>query len=187
MPLQPTLSTRNHADWKSQSELLDIRRDDPADVIAFIEHCSADDLHCLRALHGFTCEIAIFQAILTHPLCDRATALQIFHLCDPYYYEQQSRDGQLAFDQMDEEDRVFIAILDIAHEQLSTRMNWRGKFDCPALIEWQLRPNCAPTGLDRWALPAAVLAPTENQPTQPSISYDYTTIRLNYETWSRRQ
>lgn len=72
--------------WENNAELLDVLRDDSRDVVAFIEHCCADDLHCLTTVHGVAGEVEIFDGILRHPACDRATALQIFENCNPYYY-----------------------------------------------------------------------------------------------------
>ena len=187
MTLQLRHNTAVRAEWEKTSELLDIFHDDPADIIAFIEHCDAADLHMFTTLHGIEPEIEIFAAILTHPLCDRATALQIFHMCDPYYYEQELSYGRKFEQFTDEEDRVFIAILKMAHKELCKRPAWRAKFDCPALTEWQSRPDCSPALFSNWPLPAAVLAPSENKVPQASIAYTFSTIRLRFETWATRQ
>ncbi len=187
MTLQISHSPAARADWKKSSELLDMFLDNPDDIVAFIKHCNRDDLHVFTTLHGIEAEIEVFRAILEHPECDRATALQIFHMCDPYYYEQEMAKGYSIDQGLDEEDRVYIEILKIAHNELCRRPAWRGKFDCSALAEWHARPHCSPALFCRWPLPAAVLAPTENKQAQPTIAYTFSTIRLQFETWARRQ
>ncbi len=173
--------------WENNAELLDVLRDDPSDVAAFVEHCSADDLHTLNRVHGIAGEVEIFDAVLHHPDCDRATALQIFEACNPHYYEQELVKGKPLDSYEDEEDQVFIAIIDMAHALLSSRLDWRGRFDCPALRTWNQYPHSAPVNFTNWMLPAAVLAPTEGSPTRASIEYRYASIRLTYEAWMMRQ
>ena len=85
MTLHISSDTAQKSSWEDNAELLDVLRDDSRDVVAFIEHCSADDLHCLTTVHGVAGEVEIFDAILRHPSCNRATALQIFENCNPYY------------------------------------------------------------------------------------------------------
>lgn len=91
----------------------------------------------------------------------------------------------------DEEDQVFIAIIDMAHAhahaQLVKRMDWRGKFDCPALRKWARFPHGAPENFENWLLPAAVLAPTEGALPNAFIEYRYSSIRLTYHAWQMRQ
>jgi len=187
MDLHFSSDTERKSAWEKGAELLDVLRDDPSDVAAFIDHCSGDDLHCLNRVHGVAGEIEIFDNVLHHPACDRATALQIFDVCNPYYYEQELAKGRALDDYDDEEDQVFIAIIDMAHAQLANRLSWRGKFDCPALRSWQQYPHSAPVNFTNWALPAAVLTATEGQPSRPSIEYRYSSIRLTYDAWSARQ
>ena len=173
--------------WESNAELLDVLHDDANDVVAFIEHCSGDDLHCLTTVHGVAGEVEIFDAILRHPACDRATALQIFENCNPYYYEQELAKGRSLDSYDDEDDQVFITIIDMAHAQLVKRPEWRGKFDCPALRHWHKYPRSAPVNFENWLLPAAVLAPTEGATPNALIEYRYSTIRLTYQSWLMRQ
>jgi sulfite reductase alpha subunit-like flavoprotein len=102
--------------WENNAELLDVLRDNPSDVAAFAEHCTADDLHCLNRVHGVAGEIEIFDAVLHHPACDRATALQIFEAYNPFYYEQELAKDRPLDSYNDEEDQVFVAIIDMATE-----------------------------------------------------------------------
>lgn len=187
MALHISSDTAQKSTWENNAEFLDVLRDDSRDVVAFIEHCSADDLHCLTSVHGVVGEVEIFDAILHHPVCDRATALQFFENCNPYYYEQELAEGRPLDAHDDEEDQVFIAIIDMAHAQLAKRMDWRGKFDCPVLRKWARFPHSAPMNFKNWLLPAAVLSPTEG--TQPTafIEYRYSSIRLTYHAWQTSQ
>lgn len=187
MTLHQTITPAQASAWEETSELLDVLRDDPTDIIAFIAHCSADDLHQFNMLHGIAAEVEIFEAILEHPACDRATALQIFEACNPQYYEKELAKGRALDSYEDEEDQVFIAIIDIAHRQLSRRLDWRGKFECMALRDWRTYPHTSPSTFQHWLLPAAVLAATENKPTQGSIAYRFSSIRLTFDAWSMRQ
>ena len=187
MTLHISSDTAQKSSWEDNAELLDVLRDDSRDVVAFIEHCSADDLHCLTTVHGVAGEVEIFDAILRHPACNRATALQIFENCNPYYYEQELAKGRQLEAYDDEEDQVFIAIIDMAHAQLVKRMDWRGKFDCPALRIWARFPHGAPMNFENWLLPAAVLAPTEGALPNAFIEYRYSSIRLTYQAWMMRQ
>lgn len=187
MTLHLSPDTAQRSAWENDAELLDVLKDDAHDVVAFVEHCSGDDLHCLTNVHGVVAEIEIFDAILRHPACDRATALQIFEACNPYYYEQELAKGRALDSYDDEEDQVFITIIDMAHAQLVKRMDWRGKFDCPALREWAQFPRSAPVNFENWSLPAAVLSPTEGKQPRPMIEYRYSSIRLTYRAWLQRQ
>ena len=175
------------ADWEATSALLDLFKDDPADIIAFIDHCSGDDLHSFNHIHGVASEVEVYRTILNHPDCDRSIALDIYQACDPYYYEQEFTKGRKRSDFDDEEELTFLSILDIAHEVLTARPNWQGKFDSAALKHWRAYPDQSPAHFDHWPLPAAVLAPTDRKVPKPSVTYCFSTIRLTYETWSRRQ
>lgn len=187
MTLQQTISPAQATAWEATSELLDMLRDDPTDIIAFIEHCSADDLHQLTTPHGVAGEVEIFEAILHHPKCDRATAVQIFEACNPQYYEKELAKGRALDSYDDEEDQAYIAIIDMAHKELNRRQDWRGKFDCMALRDWETYPHTSPNVFKHWTLPADALSRTEGKPTHPSIAYHYSSIRLTYETWSMKQ
>lgn len=187
MTLHQTITPAQATAWEETSELLDVLRDDPTDIIAFIAHCSADDLHQLTTLHGIAAEVEIFEAILHHPDCDRATALEIFEACNPQYYEKELAKGRALDSYEDEEDQVFIAVLDIAHRQLSHRLEWRGRFASTALRHWETYPHTSPSTFNHWALPAAVLTCTDQKPSRPSIAYRYSSIRLTYDAWSMRQ
>lgn len=187
MTLQQDISAAQIADWENTSELLDVLRDDPTDIIAFITYCTADDLHEFAMVHGVAAEVEIFEAILNHPKCDRATALQIFEACNPQYYEKELAKGR-ALDSYDEEqDQVFIAILDMTYAKLCQSFNWRGRFRCMALRDWVTYPHTSPSTFQHWTLPAAVMTSTEDMPTHPSITYRYSSIRLTYKAWSLRQ
>jgi len=187
MTLQQTISPAQATAWEETSELLDVLRDDPTDIIAFIAHCSADDLHQITTLHGVAGEVEIFEAILHHPKCDRATALQILEACNPQYYEKELTKGRALDSYEDEEDQVFIAVIDMVHQQLMRRLDWRGKFECMAMRDWAIYPHSSPSTFQHWSLPAAALSRTEGQPARPSIAYHYSSIRLTYDTWSMRQ
>ena len=138
-------------------------------------------------MHGIAAEVEIFEAILLHPKCDRATALQILEACNPQYYEKELAKGRALDSYEDEEDQVFIAVIDIAHRQLCSRREWRGKFECMAQRDWDTYPHTSPGTFKHWSLPAAVLSCTEGQPAHPSIAYHYSSIRLTYDAWSMRQ
>ncbi|WP_458791593.1 hypothetical protein [Yoonia sp. MH D7] len=169
------------------AELLNMLSDDPTDIIAFIAHCTGDDLHCLTNIHGIAGEVEVFDAILNHPECDRATALQIFDACNPHYYEAEMLKGKTLDSYEDEEDQVFIAILDIVHAVLCRRADWRGRFDCAALRAWYTYPHTSPSTFAHWILPPAVFAPTEGHKPISAIEYRYSSIRLNQSTRARLQ
>lgn len=187
MTLHQTISPAQASAWDESSELLDMLRDDPTDVIAFVAHCSADDLHQFTKIHGVAAEVEIFDAILHHPLCDRATALQIFEACNPQYYEKELGRGHSLDCYDDEEDQVFIAIIDLAYRQLMTRKDWRARFDCPALRHWINYPHTSPSTFKNWPLSSHLLMGTEGKTPLPSIEYRFSSIRLTYQAWQRRQ
>ncbi len=187
MTLHQTISPTQASAWEESSELLDVLRDDPTQIIAFVEHCSADDLHQFTSLHGVAAEVEIFEAILHHPKCDRATALQIFETYNPRYYEKELDKGRLLDSYDDEEDQVFIAVIDMAHGVLTQRVNWRGRFACPALRSWRKYPHTSPSTFKHWHLPATVLTPTEENVTRQTIEYRYSSVRLTYNAWLMRQ
>ncbi|MCO4842954.1 MAG: DUF4274 domain-containing protein [Yoonia sp.] len=182
-----TLQTNSKAGTNTPIELLDMLADDPTDIIAFITHCSGDDLHCLRSVHGAAGEVEVFDAILNHPDCDRATALQIFDACNPHYYETELAKGRPLDSYDDEEDQVFIAIIDIAYEVLRRRSDWRGKFTCAALRDWAKFPHTSPTNFSHWTLPDAAIEPTEGFSPISAIEYKYSSIRLNQSSAARLQ
>lgn len=187
MVLQISSTPSRQTDWEKSAALFNVLRDDPTDIAAFVEHCSADDLHCLNRVHGIPGEVEIFDAILHHPLCDRATALQIFDSCNPYYYEQELAKGVTLDTYDEEEDQVFIAIIDMAHTQLANRPDWRGKFDCPALRSWDQYPHSSPAHFKNWTLPQTALQPTDERMPRADITYQFSSIRLTYNAWTSRQ
>lgn len=182
-----TLQSTSKSARAAPAELLNMLSDDPSDIIAFIAHCSGDDLHCLTNVHGVAGEVEVFEAILNHPACDRATALQIFDACNPHYYEAELAKGQTLDSYDDEEDQVFIAIIDIVHGALCRRPDWRGKFHCAALNAWSTYPHTSPSNFTHWVLPAAAFAPTEGRTPISAIEYRYSSIRLNTSVSARLQ
>lgn len=182
MPAQDPLVRK----WKESSALLDVFEDKPDDIVAFIEHCNGDDLHVFSRVHGLKAEIPIFKAILNHPQIDRSTALQIFHVCTPDFYEKELAKGRdLAFFD-DEEDQVFIAIIELAYERLKSSVPMTSRFKSAALNEWEKFPHVSPVTFKRWHLDGAVLKPTENLDPKPTIEYRYSTIQLAFDVWRNR-
>ena len=173
--------------WEKSSVLLDVLEDSPDDIVALIKHCSAADLHGFNKVHGLPQEIKIFEAILTHPMCDRSTALNIFNACDPQFYEHQFAHGATACDFDDPQDQTFLAILDLVHGHLCSRPDWRAQFPCEAQAEWELFPTRRPDRFKTWPLPAAVLTPPEDRPIDAMITYCFSTIHLSYHAWALRQ
>lgn len=169
--------------WKESSALLDVFEDKPEDIVAFIEHCNGDDLHVFCRVHGIPAEVPIFEAILNHPLVDRATVLQIFHCCTPDFYEKEMAKGRdLSFFD-DEEDQVFIQIIELAHKRLTSDKPMSSRFKSAALIEWGRFPHVSPINFKRWNLKGPVLAPTCEQDAKPTIEYRYSTIQLAFNVW----
>ncbi len=187
MTLHTSAPADRRAAWEADSELLDVFRDKPTDIIAFVEHCSGADLHGFDMIHGVPAEVEIYRAILTHPECDRSTALNIFEACDPHFYEQQFAKGRTTADMAEPDDQTMIAILDLAHAELCKRPGWRARFACSALAIWQELPERSPVGFSRWPLPAACLTEPEGQILQPMVTYSFSTIRLTYQAWALRQ
>lgn len=187
MTYQTLAPKRQRADWEQGSALLDVLEDNTPDIVAFLEHCDASDLHEFNQIHGRPHEVDIFRAILEHSECDRSTALNIFHACDPQYYEQEFANGRARADLTDEEDVTYLEILDMAHAALCARPNWRGRFACNALAVWHHFPDRSPDGFHTWPLPAAVLTAPEDEPPVPTITYCFSTIRLSYTAWALQQ
>jgi hypothetical protein len=172
--------------WKESSALLDVFEDKPDDIVAFIEHCSGDDLHVFSRIHGIETEIPIFKAILNHPKVDRATVLQIFHACTPDFYEKELAKGRdLSFFD-DEEDLVFLANLDLAYGRLTSDKPMSSQFKSPALNEWERFPHASPVNFKKWHLEGPILAATEQQDAKPTIEYRYSTIQLAFDVWRNR-
>lgn len=169
--------------WYVERTLLDIFQDDPKDVLAFIKECDAADLHQFDTVHGVEQEVEIFRAILSHPKCDRATALNIFAACDPVFFERKLKAG-VGYDAIeDEEDQVFFQILKIAHTRLAQRESWRGRFSVTPGKEWVMSH---PKTFEHFNLSAATLRPTQNQLAISNIIYEYSVIGLTFEAWKRR-
>ena len=172
--------------WKETSALLDVFEDNPEDIVAFIRTCNGDDLHVFCRVHGLPAEVQIFDAILNHPKIDRATALQIFHVCSPDYYEKELAKGNdlSVFD--DEEDLVFLQILELAYSRLTSPVPMTSRFKSAALNEWAKFPHVSPVTFKRWHLEGSVLSATAGEQAKPSIEYRYSTIQLAFDTWRNR-
>ena len=167
--------------------MLDILEDDAADVIAFVQECDAADLHVFTTIHGVEAEREIFAAILNHPKLDRATALEIFHVCNPAFYENELTRG-VAEDELavDEEDQVFLDIMQMAYDRLTKGRPMRKRFSAPCLREWEKFPHVCPTTFKRWPLTSDQIGASDGETPRPSIIYDYSKIKLSYEIWLRR-
>ncbi len=172
--------------WYAERGLLDMFQDKPEDLIGFIRECSASDLHQFDAVHGVANEVPVFKAILAHPLCDRATALNIYAACEPAYFDAKVSEGLTLADLDDEEDRVHFEILTEAHHRLSTRESWRGRFTYNAAGKWRALPHTNPSNLTHFRLSPTATRETSNQVARSAIIYEYSTIALSFDAWRNR-
>lgn len=172
--------------WYAERTLLDIFQDDPSDVVAFIKECDSADLHQFDTIHGVQQEIPIYAAILGHPKCDRATALNIFAACDPAYFDRKIAAGEKLDELEDEEDHVFFQILMHAFTRLKSRETWRGRFPIKAAKKWAESPQTYPLNLKHLKLTQTALRPTKNEPALSSIIYEYSEIALSFDAWRHR-
>jgi len=172
--------------WYAERALLDIFDDDPTDVIAFVMACDGADLHQFNTVHGLPQEVAIFRAILAHPKCDRATALDIFAACEPAYFDRKIEEGLRPADLEDEEDQVMLQVLMEARNRLRSRESWRGRYTVSAAKGWTEKPETYPGNLKHFDLSPATLRPTQNQPADSEIIYEYSIIGLSFEAWRSR-
>lgn len=175
--------------WDAEKVLFDVFEDDPAEIVDFIKGCTADELHAFTRVHGVAQEIDIFLAVLSHPKCDRATALCIFDTCNPFSYEQMHTGGtDLDGLRDDEEDGVFLAVIDMAHQRLCANNFASARFHCPPLVEWERFPKSSPAHFKVWPVPAAALGPTAGE-RERHVRFDYShsTIELTFEEWQRRR
>ena len=172
--------------WYRDRVLLDICQDQPDDVVGFIKECDAADLHQFSTVQGIKEEVPLFLAILSHPKCDRATALNIFAACDPLYFDKKIETGE-NLSQLDEEDEaVFWQILMSAYRCLRARESWRGRFVINAEQGWIARPETHPCNLKHLKLSPATLRPAQNQDANSAIIHEYTTIALSFDAWMKR-
>jgi len=172
--------------WYAERTLLDIFEDDPKDVIAFVSECSSADLHQFNCVHGLPQEVDFFRAILSHPKCDRATALNIYAACEPAYFDRKIEEGVRPADFEEDEDRVMFEILMECRSRLTTREAWRGRFTVEAEKTWMAKPYTYPANLKNLSLTPATLRPTKNEPAQSAIIYEYSIIALSFDVWRTR-
>ena len=172
--------------WYAERGLLDMFQDDPKDIIAFIKECSTADLHQFDTVHGVEQEVEVFRAILAHPKCDRATALNIYSACEPAYFERRFAKGMTADDFEDEEERVYLAILAEAQQRLLVRQSWRGRYAIKAADFWSARPMSNPVNFEHFKLTPTALRPTKNEDAVSSIIYEYSIIGLSFDAWRLR-
>jgi len=172
--------------WRAERGLLDIINDTPEEIIGFIEECNAPDLHQFSQILGLRQEIEIYYAILNHPQCDRATALNIFMACDPAYYDHALQQGKDPEAMSDEEDQVFLAITVAAHAALTSTRTWTSRFRINDYAQWQDRPHSSPQNYKFFTLPAQMLAPTRLDDANSPIMVEYSTIGLSFDAWKMR-
>lgn len=172
--------------WYAERGLLDMFQDDPTDIIAFIKECSTADLHQFDTVHGVPEEVDVFRAILAHPKCDRATALNIFTACEPGYFERRFAKGMTRDDFEDEEEKVFLDILIEAQQRLLLRQSWRGRYTVKAADFWSARPMSNPVNFTHFKLTPTAVRPTQNKPADSAIIYEYSVIALSFDAWRLR-
>jgi len=172
--------------WRAQRGLLDIIQDDPAEIVAFIQECTAPELHQFSQILGLRQEIEIYYAILNHPECDRATAVNIFMACDPAYYDHALSQGKDPAEMMDEEDKVFLAIAVAAHAALTGNRDWTSRFRINNYAQWQKRPHTSPKKYQFFGIPEKMLAATKCEDAKSPIIVEHATIGLSFEAWQRK-
>ena len=172
--------------WRAERGLLDIIQDDPAEIIAFINECSAPELHQFAQILGLRQEIEIYYAILNHPECDRATAINIFMSCDPAYYDHALVQGKDPEELLDEEDQVFLAIAVAAHAALTSDRVWTSRFRINDYAQWHQRPHTSPQKYKFFSLPQKVLAATKCEEAKSPIIVEYSTIGLSFGAWKQK-
>lgn len=182
----PQLEAELKEAWYAERTLLDIFEDDPTDVVAFIKECDGADLHQFNCVHGLPQEVEIFKAILAHPKCDRATALNIFAACEPAYFDRKISQGVRPADLEDEEDQVMFEILMECRSRLMTRESWRGRYELTVVKGWAAKPETYPGNLKHLTLTPAILRPTQKKPAQSAIIYEYSIIALSFDAWRNR-
>lgn len=173
--------------WRAAPALLDVFASEVEELVAFVQTSSKDDLTVFTTIHGIEAELPLFKAILDHPALDRATALTIFHACNPAFYEKELLSGT-SYDTLavDQEDAIFLEILEMAYKRLTTGPAMTGKFQARCLDEWARFPHVSPVFFKRWRLTESDIAPTEGLRPMPSVRYDHSKIRLSFTTWKYR-
>jgi len=173
--------------WRAAAPLLDVFSSDDQALVSFVKNASKDDLTVFTTVHGLRSELALFDAILSHPDLDRSTALSIFHACNPAFYEGELSNGTAEANlALDEEDAIVIAILDRAHQRITNGPEMTATFAAPCLNEWKKFPHVSPLYFKRWPLCQVVLSETEGLTPEPSVEYEDTQIRLSFDVWKRR-
>ena len=158
--------------WRDAPAMFDIMSPELNGLVEFVEGCTKDDLTAFTTIHGVEAELPLFKAILSHPELDRATALTIFHACNPSFYEMELANGT-AHDTLalDREDEIFIEILDLAHERLTKGDAMTSSFSAPCLEEWYRFPHVSPKNFRRWTLEEHHLLPTRGLTPRPCLLY----------------
>lgn len=184
---EPFLDADPKQVWLAERMLLDVSQDDPKDILAFIKACEAADLHQFDTVHGLPQEVGMFRAILSHPKCDRATALNIFAACQPAYFERLNDQGMRPADLEEDEDKVTYQILLDCYFRLKNRETWRGRFAVNAKYTWAAKPETHPERLKIFRLSPSALRETKNEPAKSAIIYEYSMIALSFEAWQARR
>lgn len=173
--------------WRATPPLLDVYTSDANDLVAFVQNASKDDLTVFNVVHGFAAEVPLFEAVLNHPDLDRATALTIFHACNPAFYENEISNGTPEADlALDEEDAIVLAILDMAHNRLVNGPSMTSRYAAKCLAEWEKFPHVSPARFKRWPLCSLAMAKTDGLHPNPYVAYDDTKIRLSFDVWQGR-
>ena len=172
--------------WRAERGLLDLIADDAKEIVGFISECTGPELHQFGHILGMRQEIEIYYAILNHPECDRATALNIFMACDPAYYDHALVQGKNPESLSDEEDQVFLAIAVAAHAILTSGRTMSSRFKINDYAQWVARPHTSPSTYKFFSLPKAILAPTRCEPATSAIMVEYSTIGLSFDAWKQR-
>ncbi len=173
-------------DWQQSPALLDILSCTAGEIGSFVASCTRDDLHAFSQVKGVAAERALFSAILDHPALDLSTALEIFHGCNPIFFEHQLASGaseaELA---IDEEDEVMLDILQMAYDRLVSPNPLQSHLTTACIVEWVRFPDASPTNFTRWPLPKDLITPASGRRPNPTIIYENAQIKLSLETWTR--
>lgn len=186
----------------SQKELSELRKEwsrstplvtcdcGPERISAVLAGFSADDLHALA--HGESVEDGtLAEAIVRHPLCDRASALEVIHSYSASAYQSYWREGRSEESFSDLDRTLFRAFATVAERAASEGFrtdNFRHNLD----LKRRFRETGEPDGYHpqdwvRWRLPAGALKPTGGQWHKPDVSLEGGKVLPRFELWLERR
>jgi len=182
--------------WREEGVVLDPYQGgfwNPEHTRSWIANQNADTLHDFALGFNWSSPgVEPLQAIIENPSCDRATAMTIFSLAAPDYYEATFVDDKIAY--QSSTDNAIICLLDAITSVFQNHGFASAKFKMHPevnLAEWKeyynnRRQKGEPI---RWNLPDRAYQETEGLDHNPQFIFDvsYERCMLPFDVWLKEQ